>query len=541
MSNPNISLNSSPSTISLLDDGIVYIVKAIRDFEGGKAELWLNMSNDPGDYLDRYITISFMGMEIQFYFRLDPDQSGNELSAWTGADTYDQFITKVAEEMSLNYTLFKTHAIIAEYIGGTLKLYFSAKETGTDYNITLKSSDISGVTINTITAGINSTLPDDYRIYFAPFLFENTNDPLGQELIAIDNDKLAIANLKDYLSGELETQFTYPFNGVYARILPNAVKKFYINYAEYENGNVQLLHTTYDNPKYVISGGLIRIDADFFSAESGNYFEYANNIQRFLNWAPLEKITYPDIPERLYFLKSTSGIITVKLQVKKFELTATTTDLLSTATNPDNPYCIIELAVGTQELFLNSGGSDVEWYKIWIEDSNNDPISEIRSFVVDHTEYINKRILFFKNSFDVYETVCCTGELTTDDLFAREEIEVRKGPKFHRAIKETSWTKAYTLSTGWLPGKEYRNWLTEVLLSKDTFLALGHFLLPVIINNKKAWREKSREHLYSLKFEFEADFNESRYSSIIGDGAYFLLQEDGIVLLDENDIGLIAS
>ena len=538
MSDPNIILIKSPSEISLLDDGIAYTVESLRNFDGTKAELWVNISNDQGDYADSYMTLSYLGLVMQFYFRLDPDQSGYELTTWLGDDTFDEFITQVADELRLNYMLSQAYDISAESYLGSLRLHFVAKDSGSDYNISLTASDIPGLLPLLTTNGVNSSIPDDYRIYFAPFLFDNTNNHLGKELVACDENKLASSDLTDYLNGELETQFTYPFNGVNSRTLPNAVKKYYINYAEYEDDNVQLLHTTYNKPKYVIRGGLIRIDADFFSDESGNYFEYANNLQRFLNWAPIEKITYPDVPERLYFLKSTSGTVTVKLQVKQYELTET---IINLTTIEDDAYCIFELAVGMPELFLNDDGINVEWYKIWIADSSGEAISEVRTFTVDRTEYINKRILFFKNSFDVYETVCCTGELTTDDLFAREEIEVRKGPKFHRVIKETSWTKAYTLSTGWLPGKEYRNWLTEVLLSKDTFLALGHFLLPVIINNKKAWREKSREHLYSLKFEFEADFNESRYSSIIGDGAYFLLQEDGIVLLDENDIGLIAS
>ena len=538
MSDPNIELVGSPPTISLLDDGIVFTVESKRKFNGVLAKLYINMSAIAADYLDSFMTISFLGTNIPFYFRLEPDQSGNELTTWLGGDTFLEFLAKVADEINLNFLFSNSFtAAVVDYMGSDV-IQLIALETGSDYNITLIESDITGVNINIEVIGVNSSMPDDYNIFFSPFLFADPDNPLGKELVSVDNDMFSKSDLTDYLNGELETQFTYPFNGVISRTLPNAVKKYFINYAEFEDDNVQLLRTTYNDPKYVIRGGLIRIDADFFSNESGNYFEYSGNINRFLNWAPQVKITYPGVPERLYFLKTTTGDLIVKLKITYLSAAIDTMDL---ATITDDAYSIFELAVGLPEILTTKDGTTVDYYEIWLENDSTELLSETRKFLVDQTEYLNKRILFFKNSFDVYETICCTGELTTDDMFAREEIEVRKGPKFHRVIKETSWTKAYTLSTGWLPGKEYRNWLTEVLLSKDTFFALGHFLLPVIINNKKVWREKSRNNLYSIKFEFEADFNESRYSSIVGDGAYFLLDENGVVLLDENEIGLIAS
>ena len=141
----------------------------------------------------------------------------------------------------------------------------------------------------------------------------------------------------------------------------------------------------------------------------------------------------------------------------------------------------------------------------------------------------------------MYETICCTGDLKVDDKFKRKEIEVKSGPVFRRKNNETEQTQPYTLSSGWLDGAEYRNWLTEVMLSEDVFYALGDFLLPVLMKNKKVLRKKDRAYLYALSFQFEPDFKESRYSSIVGEGAYFLLDEDGIILLDEDGIGLIAS
>jgi hypothetical protein len=541
MPTPNIELIKSPPTVALLDEGIKYQVQSNRNAASYNAALFLTMSETAANYLDKYFTVEFMGIELQFYLRLAPDQSGLEITTWLGADSLSQFVTKICAEINANYLINQYYVAYNYEILGVAKLAFAAKNDGTLYNITLKATDITDVSVYQETAGIDSVIADDYSIYVAPYIYSGlplTTDALGKELLPINDDNIVEADLSEYLKSSIITQFTYPFNGVYARTLADGVKKYYIKYAEYENGSMQLLRSTYDNPKYVIRGGLKRIDSDFFYNEDGNYFDYANNFQRFLNWAPTEKITYPGVPELLYFLKSTTGNLTVKLKMKKVDVAEATSTLVTITADQ---YTITELSVGLADLLPAEDGTNVEWFEIWIENLASEAVSEVRKFTVDQTFYLNKRVLFFQNSFDLYETICCTGVLQVDDSFKQEEIEVLKGPVFRRAVINLEQAQVYTLSSGFLPGIEYRNWLTEVMLSKDTFLMLGHFLLPVIITNKKVNRSKDREHLYSITFSFEADFTESRYSSIVGDGAYFLLDENGVVLLDENNIGLIAS
>lgn len=533
----NIQLNKQPPTISLLAEGLRYEVESKRDFSGVNAELILTMSQVAANYLDKSFTLSFMGVDIQFYFRLEPDQSGQELTTWLGADSWEVFATKMVDELNSNFFLNKDYTAGIIMQAPADRIIFQAKSEGPAYNISLKASDVDGVSSNTETPGIISSIPADYRIYYAPYIYGAAN-PLGRELLAIDADKKSEINLAAYLDNEIKTQFTYPFNGVYARTLPDAVKKYFIKYAEFEDDKTQVLRSTYDTPKYVIRGGLKRIDSDFFYNEDGNYFDYANNVQKFLNWAPSNKITYPDVPELLFFYKSIAGNHIVKLEMKKLGEAAVTSDLVTITAAAAN---IIELAVGLPNILSAENGTDVEWYKIWIVDATQQLVSEVRTYTVDQKIYLNKRVIFFQNSFDLYETICCTGVLKTDDSFKREEIEIKKGPVFRRKTKRVEQSQVYELSSGWLFGLEYRNWLTEVLHSKDTFLMLGHFLLPIIITNKKVKRSEDRENLYSINFQFEADFNENRYSSIVGDGAYFLLDENGIVLLDENNIGLIAS
>jgi outer membrane protease len=55
----------------------------------------------------------------------------------------------------------------------------------------------------------------------------------------------------------------------------------------------------------------------------------------------------------------------------------------------------------------------------------------------------------------------------------------------------------------------------------------------------KVTRQQDREHNYSLKITFEPDYDNSRHSAIVGEGAYFYTDEDYVIYTDENGVRLI--
>ena len=538
----HLVLTKQPPPIALLNDGIRYEVESLFDFSGIKAELILDMSLTQANYLGNLFALSFRGMDIEFIFATDPDTSGTQLTSWDFADTYEVFVNQLCNELNSNFYINEHFTVSPIIIAPTNRVIFQAKEIGIDNNITLLETTIDGLLINTVTDGAESNIPADYKIYFAPFLY--VADPLptnslGSELLSIDVAQKSYVDLSEYIDDEIKTQFTYPFNGVIAKILPNAVGKVFIQYSDFYDNQVQKLRSSFDTPIHVVRGGLNTVDSNLLNGDAYNYFDYADNVKRFLNHAPVNKITYSGVPELLYFLITTTGISKVMLKVTKFDETTETTIVQELAYS--NQYKIVELSVGVDDLLLGVDTSDILFYEIWIEDDKAEALSETRTFTLDHNEYNYKRVIFFQNSFDLYETVCCTGELNVKDDFTRTTIYVSKNMVFRKELSNVKRDPTYTLNTGWLPNKEYREWLNEILLSKDTFYMLGHILLPVVITNDKPVIYKDREFLYSLSISFKPDFSESRFSSIVGDGVYFLLNEDGVVLLNENDIGFIAS
>lgn len=540
MDNPeNISLLTSPPNISLLEDGVRFTIQSVRDFTAAKADLTINFGSVQANYLDKHFTLSFMGMLLNFEFKSSPDQSGTQLTSWHIDKTFEEFLLNLVDELNANYYINKYYIVSLVSFDPDGRMLIQSRNSGQSFNIYTYESNIDQYYDHTISPGSDSSVPSDYRIYIAPYKYDADQsliEPLGRDLVAVDQNKQVNPNLALYLDSQIKTQFTYPFNGVCARILENAVLKYFVKYAEYEDDKIQILRSTFETPGYVIRGGLNSVDSEMLNGDNYNYFDYEENIKKFLNHAPTTKITYPDIPELLYFLISNYGVVNVKLKTITTAAEANTT----IQTIEPNIYKIVELSVGISDLLLDGSIEDIKSYQIWLEDDKGVAISEVRTFVLDHQEYLNKRVLFFQNSFDLYETICCTGDLSVNDSFKREEVEVSKDLVFKKKIISSEYDQNYKLSSGWLPGKEYRFWLTEMLLSKDTFYILGHILLPVLITNKKEPRTKDRENLYSIDISFKPDFTESRYSSIVGEGIFFLLDETGTVLLNENDIGLIA-
>ena len=540
MAAENISLIRKPPPIALLEDGAHFTVKSERDFSSGKAEIIINVGNQNLEYLDNSFSLKFMGKVLIFTFREAPNYSGNELTSWDNVDSFETFLAKLVDELNANFYINKYFVVGIVFYDPFSRIIIQARNPSVDYNITLSESLISNLYEYSITPGTDPDIPGDYAIYFGTYKYvddQHSLDPLGMDSISLDSNKEASINIADYLDSQIITQFTYPFSGVYARILEEAVLKYFIKYSEFENNEVQSLRSTFSEPGYIVRGGLNVVDSDLLNGEDFNFFDYEDNIQKFLNHAPINKITYPEVPELLYFYISSTTVINVILNVIKSSGVEKTT----IQTLQPNANKIAEFNVGISDLLLNLPLDNIISYQIWLENDQDLPVSEIRTFTLDHQVYLNKRILFFQNSFDLYETICCRGDLSVKDGFVRQKVEVSKGIRFETKINQVEQNQIYNLSSGWLPGREYRLWLTEVLLSKDTFYMLGDILLPVLITNTNPINFKDRENLYSIDFSFTPVFSETRYSSVVGEGILFLLDETGTILLNENDIGLIAS
>ena len=524
-----LSIIKSPPTIGLVDEGLKYEIERQYASTAGLASLQIYFPNDDTLYLDKFFEIVAVNETFKFYFRTTPNQTGLEINTWNiGTTVYSFFLALVSEELSANYYINSNYAV-SQYASGIL---LTAKNKGTYYDLALGTTDITGMIEGTNTAGIDDAVEDDYRVYVAVVekigAYPLAVEPFGVDYSPIDDDNIAYADVSEYLKAQLSSSFHFPFAGTLVYAVDRAVIPYFIRYAEYKNFTFQILyHDDYLTAHYAIAGGLKKLDSDFLTGQTTDLF--TSQAKHWLTWAPAIKTTYPDVSEKLYFLLTSANCV---LKKKAWYSASDVTTTVQTITQA--AYSVVELFVGVPELFANEDVSDLQRYEVWVETSGGAILDNIRVFEVDHNFYLNKRTILFKNSFDMYDLLHCTGDLSVSESIKREEMEVLSNNAFRRRIELAENSSPYKLNTGWL-SKETRRWLEELQLSKTAYLALGDILLPIVLTTTKAERETDREDNYSLALTFEPDFANSRYSDLIGnDGIQFLTDDQGVIYTDDN-------
>ena len=534
----NIQINSSPPAVALIGEGLNYEIERTDTPTTGNASMELNFPSDQTAYLDKYFSIETFGGILAFTFKTTPDLTGLQLRTWAIADTITEFLNKVISDISANYLINKYYKVSS--ISGGIKL--TAREIGSKYLLDFVATDVTALTEGTNTAGVDDDTPSDYEIYIAAMLYDSTlseifHQPLGEDLFNTDDDFLVFPNIAEYLKSSLLSSFTYPYAGTLVIEVPNAVLRYFIRYAEYEDGTIQQMLNTYSTAKYAIAGRLKQLDTDFLADSASDFHTYTATEKKFLSWSPLNRLTYSDVAEKLFFLTEETGL---KLMRKAYYFSSAAVET-TVQTITQDAYSIIEILCGVPELFAGEDVSDLEKYDVWIVNSADAQVSEFRTFILDANTYENKRTIIFKNSFAMYDLLHCTGILTISDNVKREEYETLSNDVFKRRISLAENTAKYTLNTGWLKynGKETRAWLEELLLSTFTHLAVGDYLLPVIITSGKVDRHKDKNNLYSITIKFEADYRNEATSSIIGDNGFnYLTDLEYVRFTDDSSVDL---
>jgi len=526
----NLAIISQPPAIALIGDGLKFTLKNNAYVAGTAAYLSLDFQGTYADYLaGKYFDVVAGTTTIRFTFSDTPDQSGTQLLSAVSTETLADIKNRIIALLKSNYLINLDYTVA---LNGTSMVQITARLAGTVYNISLTATTLTVLVANATVAGVDAVIASDYRIYLAACLIANGVDgvALGEDLMPLDELQQITDNIATYLSAQLRTAFTFPYAGTNVVTLPDAVKAYFIRYAEYQNGAFQQIENTFAAPRYVLPGGLKQIDRELLTELGSDFFSYAYNAKRFLTSAPVTKTTFPGTPEKLYFLVRTTGLKVMKKAV--YAASETTTEIVAIAAPA---YSVIETICGMAELFTTAEQTDLLSYEIWIADAAGTVISEVRTFVINAEDYQNIRTLIFKNSFDMYDCLQCTGDLMIYDNVKRTYIQVFDNDIFRKKVAKAENAAQYILNSGYLPDKGTRMWLEDFQLSRDGFLVMGDILLPIVMTTSKLLRSRDRDDLYSLQLTFEPDYNDERYSSLVGsegvrfvtNGYYQILTDNG--------------
>jgi hypothetical protein len=479
---------------------------------------------------------------ISFVLAAAPDDSGEQITVATGGQSVDAWMAIFAADLMQNYYLRRDFDCAVDTVLD--KITLTAKENGVDYNLTISSASLTNVALAAV-ACVDPVVRENYELLCLADILEGaTWEFLNEDRIPPDATGLVEFDLHDLFGPELAAEHTWPeIAETYYAKRANHIKQYQLFYAELYENSVNKL-TAYANSVYAILGSF---DYKMMAALNGvaySFMDFIVTYKSFLTWQPTSKTINTTQPEKLFYLVF-NDITTLELHIKVYydDNTDSGDCLLETVT-PVARYEVYEFMVGYSQINFsdldpgyNPGDKTVIKYDIWLEDDADNVQSQTRTFTLETKTFRNERIYLFRNSFGAMDTLRATGrktQLNEYDRLLLERNHVGFSLQEQYQVLERS---VFTINSGWLTFSQ-RNWLRELLLSREAYEIIGGYKFPIIISDDKREFRDDDAYLYSLEINYKYAFKDPAFS-----GDYLstpLLAENLNILLNENGEPLYA-
>jgi len=382
---------------------------------------------------------------------------------------------------------------LAELVGVYWFITLTAREKGSEFTITA-TPDVNLSFVNT-QAGTDAVIRSGYQHIFQ--LYDITGQLIGEEAITPDASQKSVFDASEYLYNKLELNraavdnFSFPVDE--DKIFERSAQalRFYVRYAEKWDQQVQTLYTAATCT--ALMGGLSKLKETEFAAYGTTFYQMLTEDKFFLTWQPVTKRTSLNAPERLYYFAPSAGQIYIRSKVYFYD--GTTANVLI-----GYHYALSKTVyeIDCSGIVFPSATSPIEKYEIWLSDIDENILSEIRTFIIDHTFYRNEQHFIFRNSLGGYDTVRCTGRLKRQGEIDRETFTDDDN---YRHSLNNVMEITYTAETGSISAEMFR-WLDDLMLSKEAWWLTGGRALPVIITNKKSTELVDDQRRFNISFDF---------------------------------------
>jgi hypothetical protein len=383
---------------------------------------------------------------------------------------------------------------------------FEAREVGSQFNMTYDNGQPA--TFVVINAGTDKSVPSFYRLGFkievnGQFTYKSelpATEYTGDLIDPNHNFGFAETDIAEIFQKSVNGHFTFPVADQLS-VTHSLVEQFRI-YC-YEIFGVPPL----DN------GGLFSGTLNYLQGKLSNFRQgqlndlrktFWNMLQEtgmFLSFAPLVKTTDIYAPEKLYFLFAQTGNYKTRVIQYYSDDSVAVNDI---ETYVASKFDVRELIVSYDKIRTNAPKKVIK-YEVFIVDSTNSVISEVRTFVLDYRYQKNARYFLFKNRIGVYELFRATGKATKKPKNEKEIVKIPLSNKFSQLDKEETQTNntttvTYTINTGYLT-KEESDWIQELLDSEDVYWLKMSRAYPVTVQSNS--RTASIDDDYNPYSEFD--------------------------------------
>lgn len=434
------------------------------------------------------------------------DDSGTQFK--TAVPIGFAWVSEFASFLRSNYLFDKYFEISVD------ENYFSihAREKGTESNITFTKH--SGLTTTSYysTNGADPVMQDGYQLFIQ--LRNGDDEVIAEESATPGSDGKATFDLAEYLESELEKQreedgqqFTYPSGDDLVIERPAFLLEFAIRYAEKWNGNVRKLAET--GGFLALLGGLSKAKLAELEASGIGFYDLVTesplpkDVPIFLTFQPKTKTVGKYQPERLYFFNY-SGFEASAVRKNYWSDGSTTTALLVNILMTTSIQEIL-VSPGTVE----TGSLKLVKYEIYVIESSDDPTSETRTYVVDHTYYRNEHYFIFRNSLGGYDTLRCTGVLKYKPEFDRETFT---NDDDETSTVQVLMEQVYEANTGSLTS-DMALWMNDFMLSKEVYWLRENVAHKIVVTSKKKTVISDTDRRFNIEFEFSLSAKDKYHST----------------------------
>jgi len=467
-------------------------------------------------------TLKFAGKTLVF--------KSSGFTGWDGllfevayyGQTFNDFANNIYQCFLQNYDIQKYYNVTLGPVGtAERKIILQARQSGSDYTVTLTNNGVYGVSAGTSVPGTDDVYQDFFSILC--LIRDAYNNAIGEDLKPADFIGCARFDISDYLTSKFSAwelnRFEFPeLTGNVRMHGWDYLLKYRVSFAESIAGHVKGLQST--GWKYALAGGLNRELLTCLNEKYQDYFSIEANKSKFLTWLPTTKYSKSGVMEKLFFLfQGNPDSIQYRLVVVVTFTDYTHKIINATPMVAYTPYSVAEFKVGFDHLNLVNAwyGKTVRSWEVMLMDSDDEYLSERRIFIYDNRVFDTEKVFFFRNSFSAYDTFRFLGKSELNLEYERSAgITVREekysffnAPSRQLSAKETENCKA---NSGWVSLTE-KNCLRELLLSTEAYEQIGKELFQIVVKSAKITPFlKDGEYLYNLEIEYERAYQNSYFS-----------------------------
>lgn len=519
---PDVVLSRNPVAVKLSTDnaietaGVAAVV--VLDFSGG------------GAAADEKFSLEWTeaGEQLTFTFKASPNNSGNQLPAYS-AGTITDWLDSVVTYLNYNYLLSRDFSLYKTGPGAET-ITILALETGADYSLTVVNN-VANMVVSTNTAGVDEEMYSNFQLVVDVYVqdtYATTNTDYKRKAsigLVPDASGDAVFHIEKIVAAHIAGYF--PSYGLdESEKATEAFKKFKYRYAEYYGLPPTHKRVTTSKEFFMMRGGLKFMDWP----ENDFYSTWLPANKRFLTWKSGTRKVATDQQEFLSFLNHSATSTTLTLKVKMNYTDGTN----STATGQEETGTIEKeifiFPVGYTQLdidTLKTAGKTVESYEVYIDDQAGVTISETVVFWVDNTVYANKRVFYYENSLGGIDSLVCTGKrednisvmrLSTERILedywdADNVVDYGNYENY-----ENTYSFEYAISSGYKSKKQAVTEMIELLISPVIKEDTGEWM-PVILKKDTFKLYKDEEDAFFVQFDYAQAFENVGYSELEPEGS----------------------